>query len=148
MTAEVDEELAPLILALWKRNIHTRNSCQENFPGIAWIEFPTTFDAKDFLDLVAVYPKEEIRVANAQLPVQYVPFCEALYWRITNCGSVGDWQYDVHPHNWNVEEAIVNDEVVETCVGPSDFDFAVSIRFPRTDLPVVLEQVCRRERPD
>src|SRR5262249_6077338 len=43
--ADVDEELAPLILALWKKGIVTCNSCQENRPGIAWVEFLTARDA-------------------------------------------------------------------------------------------------------
>ena len=43
----------------------------------------------------------------------------------------GDWRYDVSVHNRGVpDEDIVNDEAVETCTGPSDFEFFVSIRFP------------------
>src|SRR5262245_30555937 len=56
---EVDEELAPLLLALWKAGIDTCNSCQENRPGVVWIEFPTSLDAQAFLNLVAQYPSED-----------------------------------------------------------------------------------------
>jgi hypothetical protein len=45
-SVEVDEELAPLILALSQLGIETLNSCQENKPGIAWVEFATTADAR------------------------------------------------------------------------------------------------------
>jgi hypothetical protein len=138
--AEVDEELAPVILSLWKAGIDTCNSCQDNFPGIAWVEFPTMLDAKRFLDLVAVYPDErDMRAVNGRLYVGDVPFWETLYGRITGWGNDDDWRYDVNVHNGSVDEHIVNDEVVQTCFGPSDFEFFVSVRFPRTDLPLILE---------
>src|SRR5262249_2367180 len=116
--SEVDEELAPLILALWHADLDTCNSCQENFPGITWIEFTTPEDAMQFLDLVADYPKGRRSRRT-------------LYSRIVGCGSDGDWQYDIHPHNWGVEQDVVGDKVVETCIGLPDFDFSVSIRFPK-----------------
>src|SRR5262249_44089247 len=78
MEAEVDEELAPLILTLWKNGIVTTNSCQENRPGIAWIEFLTPEDARLFLNKVVEYPtKEEVDG----------PFWETLYGRIVGYGS-------------------------------------------------------------
>jgi hypothetical protein len=126
----VDEELAPLILALWQAGIDTHMSCQENFPGITWIHFPTSEDAEGFLDLVAVYP-EGRRIRRT------------LYDRIAGCGSDKDWQYDLHPHDWGVKEDVVGDEVVETCIGPTDFGFSVCIRFPKTDLPLITKRVRR-----
>src|SRR5262245_5404423 len=51
--AEVDIELAPLILTLWEAGIGTSNSSQERWPGISWIEFLTASDAEQFLDLIA-----------------------------------------------------------------------------------------------
>jgi hypothetical protein len=77
--AEVDEELAPVILALWKLGIDTCNSCQENQPGIVWIEFLTSMDAKSFLDIVAVHPDEYYPP-----PLNVMP-----YDRIVGCGSDG-----------------------------------------------------------
>ncbi len=50
-SAEVDEGIAPLILAIWKRGIDTVMSCQENRPGVIWIMFASFVDAKWFLDL-------------------------------------------------------------------------------------------------
>lgn len=130
LRAEVDYKIAPLILALWKLGIHTVNSCQENRPRTAWIEFLTTDDAKQFLGIVAVYPDEED---------EKEPFWETLYGRITQCGSANDWEYHLHPFNWNVHEEIVSDEVIETCIGPSDFEFSVSIRFPKKDIPLLVK---------
>jgi hypothetical protein len=40
-----------------------------------------------------------------------------------------------------VDEDLIEDEVVETCIGPSDFAFLVSVRFPATDLPLILERL-------
>src|SRR5215469_241505 len=140
--AEVDEELAPLIQALWKAGIDTLLSCQENRPGVAWICFPTARDAKNFLDAVAVYPdRKDLRTVGGRLYVGDVPFWETLYGRITGCGTDGDWQYDVNVDNWGVDEDLVNGEVVQTCIGPADFEFSVSVRFPRTDLPLILDRL-------
>jgi hypothetical protein len=88
--AEVDAEMAPLILLLWMAGIDTINSCQENFPGIAWVEFRTTRDAKRFLDLVAAYPDQgDIHTVNDRTYVGDTPFWETLYGRITGHGAEG-----------------------------------------------------------
>jgi hypothetical protein len=80
--AEVDEELVPLILALWKLDIDTCNSCQENRPGIAWIEFLTSMDAEAFLKIVAPYPDhKDLHTVNGAQFVGEVPFWETLYGR-------------------------------------------------------------------
>jgi hypothetical protein len=129
----VDEGLAPLILALWRADIDTVNSCQENRPGVVWVEFALTFDAERFLSLVACYPSDD--------DLRDTPFWETLYGRITGCGSDQDWEYDAHVMDWGVEKELVDDEVVVTNVGPADFGFSVSIRFPVADLPAVLKRV-------
>jgi hypothetical protein len=128
-TTEVDEELGPLILALWKLGIDTVNSCQENRPGITWIEFLTPVDAAEFLDLVAVHPDED------------PSYEETPYDRIVGFGEEGDWEYALHPQNWAVDEEVIDDEVIEHSTGPADFNFFVSIRFPKTDLPWILARV-------
>ena len=46
---EVDERIAPLLEAIWDCGIITCNSCQENKPGIIWIEFLAAEDAEAFL---------------------------------------------------------------------------------------------------
>ena len=77
--AEVDEEMAPLILALWRAGISTTLSCQENRPGIAWIAFATPEDARRFLNRVAVYPDAaDLREVNGRTSVGNVPFWETL----------------------------------------------------------------------
>ena len=60
--AEVDEELAPIILALWRADIDTVLSCQEYEPGRAWIHFRSSWDVERFFTLVADR-HEEVAVA-------------------------------------------------------------------------------------
>ena len=140
--AEVDEEMAPLILALWRAGIATRLSCQENQPGIAWIAFATPEDARKFLNRVAVYPDPaDLREGDGRTYVGNVPFWETLYGRITGCGDEGNWDYRVWVDDFGVSEELVGDELGTTHVGPADFEFNVSIRFPRTDMPLILERL-------
>lgn len=137
---EVDEELAPLILGLWKRGIVTVNSCQENQPGIAWIEFLTAEDAAAFLDLVARYEEG----------------VDTLYNRINHRWDWTDenkplsapfWKYDVHPIDAGIVEELTDEGTMsEEHMGVNKFYFSVSIRFPRTDLPRILERVIRGQR--
>ena len=49
----VDRGIAALLQKLWARDIPTINSCQENQPGIMWIEFANTAAAEAFLGTIA-----------------------------------------------------------------------------------------------
>src|SRR5262245_35438023 len=81
--AEVDEGLAPLILEIWKHGIDTIMSCQENQPGIAWIDFASAKDAERFLTLVAEYPaKGRGRRKNHNFSIPNVKLAGTLYGRI------------------------------------------------------------------
>lgn len=55
MEADVDLPIAPLILRLWKNGIWTCQSCEENEPGVVWIQFPEHEDAKRFFDAVSLH---------------------------------------------------------------------------------------------
>jgi hypothetical protein len=46
---EIDEQLAPLLPLLWEHDILTYQSCQEEHPGLACIEFAGSGDVMDFL---------------------------------------------------------------------------------------------------
>jgi hypothetical protein len=50
--ASVDRKLVRLIRAMWVVGIETSQCCEENEPGIAWIQFPSAPDALRFLTLV------------------------------------------------------------------------------------------------
>jgi hypothetical protein len=73
---QVDQGMAPLLKALWKRNIYTGLSCQENRPGIAWIMFLSAWDAEAFCDLAWNLGDEDMKG------------------RIEQLNRRGDWEYD------------------------------------------------------
>jgi hypothetical protein len=50
--AEVDEEIAPLILTLWRLGIRTYESCQHTPNDGVYVDFVTPTDAKNFFDMV------------------------------------------------------------------------------------------------
>lgn len=139
--ADVDEELVPLILEIWKHDIPTLMSCQENRPGIIWLCFPTVIDGERFLNLLVKYPDEsELHIKNERLYVGDIPFWETLYSRVMQSdGTEDDWEYNVHPYDCGVEETI-NDknEVKYSVTGPTDIVFSFSVRFPQTDMPELL----------
>ncbi len=45
----IDAKLAPLVRLLWARGILTEQCCEERWPGLAWIVFPSTSEASEFL---------------------------------------------------------------------------------------------------
>lgn len=119
---EVDEGLAKLLQLIWANEIETLLSCQENHPGIAWIQFPDAGSFQEFMNLVAVYPAENEN------------HWETLYGRMTQL-DLGCWEYHMIPVNRGVKETIVNDEVIQTFLGYHDFETEISVRFPVTDIP-------------
>jgi hypothetical protein len=124
----IDADIAPLIEALWARGIETLNSCQDNTEDhYVWIEFASPLDASGFLNNVvgrASGWRSMYRRAMLEFDV-----------------SGGEWRYAIHPMNLGIEQTLVGDEVRERRIGPNDIDFSVSIRFPRTDLPTVMQRV-------
>jgi hypothetical protein len=46
---DIDVKLAPLIEQLWRLGIETNQCCEEEWPGLASIEFPGTGGATEFL---------------------------------------------------------------------------------------------------
>jgi hypothetical protein len=141
--AEVDEQMAPLILLLWKLGIAVSGCCQEIDPGRAWVQFPRFQDAVRFLNLVAEYPADaDLHEVRGQLVVGDVPYTDTLYSRIEGLDRAEDWEYHVHWYNRAVlEEDDEEDENEVRCTGPTNCDFKVCIQFPRTDLPLLLEQL-------
>lgn len=132
-SAEVDEGIAPLILELWKADIWTLMCCEENRPGIMWIEFVTTMDAEEFLNIIAPY-EEGI---------------ESLYNRVRQEWGYSDsrevaglWEYSVHPDDFSVSETEnENGDWVEHSTGDSNFNFSLGVRFPKSDYPLLLERI-------
>ena len=130
--ASIDVDIAPLIRELWRARICTSKSCQENRPGIVWIQFPTERDAATFLGIVAEYEKG----------------IDTLYNRIANVWKsehvkLAFWEYKVHPTDLSLQlESDESDQSRnESHQGISEFVFSVSIRFPKEDVSVLIERL-------
>ena len=115
MDAEIDEEIAPLILELWKAGLMTMMSCQDSPEGWVWLQFPFVVFAEAFMDLI----EKESGIAG-------------LWQR---------WRFDVYPVTR--PETHFGDYPKELMPKGSSLRFAVSVRFPKADLPAVLETVVR-----
>ena len=79
---EIDVEIAPLIEALWRENINTCNSCQENSPGIIWIQFESMEDLKRFLTKVI-----------SEIPPDDLDEWNYIYYRILGNQNELSWKY-------------------------------------------------------
>lgn len=128
--ANVDIDIADLVLNLWKLGLHTLHSCQDNVPqGFIWIEFFSAGDAEEFLDFIAEYSED----------------LDSVYQRM--CRQWGDktpldWQYEPHLRDYGVDERIVSDnEISSKFTGTHQFQFSMSVRFPRADLEFVKERM-------
>ena len=118
---EVDEGIAPRLEAIWDCSIITCNSCQENKPGIIWIEFFAAEDAEAFLT----------RVVSGLAPTSCPEADNWLHTRIT--GADGSWQYTAHPHDareyLDEEHGTIELNASQSCA----IALSISIRFPVGD---------------
>jgi hypothetical protein len=121
MMIEVDEGIAPLLQIIWNHGIITTNSCQENKPGIIWIEFLAAEDAEAFLT----------RVVSGLDPINNPRADNCLYSRIA--GANGGWQYTAHPHDAreyiDEEDGCIGLNASQSC----SIMLSISIRFPMED---------------
>jgi hypothetical protein len=137
LEADVDAGLAPLILEIWKAGITTTMSCEENRPGWAWIDFLTAEDAEHFLSSVARY--------DANMYSLYNRIAQA--WDPPTGAVEGCWEYTLTVNDMAVSQVEIEDGVIkESCTDPSDFLISVSIRFPRSDLPMLLRNLTAYNR--
>lgn len=128
---EVDEGIAPLLKALWDLGIETCNSCQENKPGIRWIEFLGAEDAEAFLT----------RVISRLDPVNGPDTDKRLYSRII--GQNDGWQYNAHPHDFREYVDEEKGTVELNTSEPGGIALSISIRFPVEDYERLLDLVGR-----
>jgi hypothetical protein len=128
---EVDEGIALLIQDIWSFGIATSNSCQENKPGIIWIEFHTADDAESFLT----------RIISGLDPVNSPKTDNWLYSRIM--GVSGGWQYTAHPHDAreyiDEENGTMELNASESC----GIELSISIRFPIGDYERLRDLISR-----
>jgi hypothetical protein len=113
--AEIDEEIAPLIRELWKARFLTMMSCQGSPEGWVWIQFPLVMFAEAFMGLIE-------KEATIQSLWQH-------------------WEFEIYPVTQPT--ALFVDYPQELIPKGPSLRFAVSVRFPKTDLPTVLETVVR-----
>jgi hypothetical protein len=126
--ADVDEGIAPLIEQIWLADIDTALSCHENQPGLVWIFFPSPGGARRFLNIVAPYERD----------------ADSVYQRVLRS------DYD-SPQAWIIDafhEDLLEDEHHQR---RQKWTFSVSIRFPKSDMPVLMARLrqhnARRNRP-
>jgi hypothetical protein len=138
--ADADDELARVTRLLKEAGCATVDGCHELGRDRAEVHFRTAEDAMEFLNAMAAYGLEP-HTADVPAAAADNTFPEALYARMTGCGSPGDWAYAVEPEGWAPEEAPEGDEPVDDVADL--FPLAVSVRFPRADLPLVRERLAR-----
>lgn len=124
---QIDVNLAELLYWIFTLGIKTLNSCEENRPGIAWIQFANSENFKRFMNLVAQYPKKD------------EVYWKTLYGRMMSYSEDDNWEYDMRPINYGVNEELIGDEVIETFLGYHDFEMWVSVRFPITDIELLVK---------
>ncbi len=142
MDADIDIEIAPLIEKVWRAGFHTFNSCQENQPGIIWIEFDLD-DGLQFLNIVAD---------------EYSDDYDSLYnrirhgWETKDKKSI-DWEFAINLVDWSIESRYEGENgepgdiyCIETPTGPPNFIPFLSVRFPKEDLTLVEERMRQHNR--
>jgi hypothetical protein len=93
-TIEVDAKLAPLIQGLFRTGILTCMSCQENEPGITWLQFVNTDHALGFVNKASkvvqsfcwdnnvgfvVMPDDDFGAVSVRFPLADLPKVKRLF---------------------------------------------------------------------
>jgi hypothetical protein len=134
-TVEVDVGIAPLLLVLWDAEILTCNSCEENKPGIIWIEFYSTNDAEKLLLLIIKALGDQIH----SHPEANDWFCYRILGQ--NGNLLKPWRYNAHP---NVYPTRCNQKkIYSKNLAACKVELSVSLRFPKEDYTIVLELLHR-----
>lgn len=130
---EVDAGIAPLLIAIWDAGMMTCNSCEENEPGIMWIEFFSMKDVEKFL-LIQI---EALGNRIHKHPDLNDWFC----YRILGYdgSTLSPWRYDAHP---NIYPVVPNQRsIYPRSTSDRRIELSVSVRFPREDYPIVLDLI-------
>jgi hypothetical protein len=136
--AEVDVEIADLLVNLWRLDLWTSLSCQDNF-GKVWIMFEDGGAAQAFLSIVAGKFDDDADSLYNRVLDGFQPDEEADYEDFRENRA---WLNKVSVEDRNVRtEFTDDDERIVTPVGPPVVEFNVSLHFPRSDLPEVERRV-------
>jgi transposase len=109
----------------------TCNSCEENEPGVMWIEFYSIADVEKFLTILIKTLGEKIH----RNPEANDWFC----YRMLGLGGeeLSVWRYDAFP---NIQPSRINQRCVYSKkTSRYSVEFSVSIRFPRADYAKILD---------
>jgi hypothetical protein len=130
---EIDKVIAPLIREMWIADIDTIMSCQDDGSDRIWVEFEDVDDLVEFLNAIAEFEPGRDTLYNRMKP----------YFRTTDPEL--DWIYELHPNDMAFTDDGPSDaDVVQPRhEGTPYFFFTVSVRFPPSDLPVVLSRMQR-----
>ncbi|AYV77238.1 MAG: hypothetical protein Barrevirus22_4 [Barrevirus sp.] len=119
---DIDRNIAPLIYELWKANIDTNNSCENNTPEIyghkdtcIWIQFATD---DDFYKFISIIFKGISRNSD--------------FFARTACQSKCKLKWKYSLLIWEDEECYMMEYI----------DISYSIRFPGCDYAYVLQKIC------
>jgi len=130
---QVDEGIVSLLQSLWDAKIRTCNSCQENEPGIIWIEFYSMRDVERLLTII-------IRSLGDRIQ-KHPEVNDWLCYRIL--GYEGErlkpWQFDAYPNISPTKpsrEGIYPKEIFD-----SKIELSVSARFPCEDKQMVFDLI-------
>jgi hypothetical protein len=130
-TIEVDVGIAPLLFILWDAEILTCNSCEENAPGIIWIEFYSASDTEKLLLSIIKALGEKIH----SHPEANDWFCYRILGQDGN--RLKPWIYDAHPNVYPMKFNQKN--IYSKDLAACKVEFSVSLRFPKEDYTIVLE---------
>ncbi|VGO17671.1 hypothetical protein PDESU_06273 [Pontiella desulfatans] len=126
-SANIDEHIAELILEMWKADIYTLLSCENNNNGkdngdVVWIMMPQ-YEVSDFLNcLLAGRERDEF------------------YFRVMGYPEFGDqWRFSVLADD--LSEFYDEKEDVVDFNGPPDIHLSMSVRFPIWDYAEVLSRM-------
>jgi hypothetical protein len=118
---KIDKKIAPLISELWKANIMTSNSCENNVPDeFIWIQFEDLRDYKKFLNIIFLHERCDNEILQ----------------RAIRGNSENDcWRYDMSldtDYETNEDGYMIDDDCECEYI-----EIGVSVRFPQKDLDFV-----------
>jgi hypothetical protein len=144
----VDVDLAPLVLEICKADIFYVGSSLEADTGLVSIAFHAPECAAQFLNVVAARPaKADLKTIDGQTYMGAIPIKETLYARITErSDDPKAWQFSVEPEDFALDREVIEGKAVSKSHVPADFEFTLIVKFPKTDLPELVELMRRHNQ--
>ena len=138
---EVDSGIADLILEVWRAGWETIRSCEDHSgqPGRVWIEFANPLDVVHFLDAVAEYDPHPTSLWNRAKAWSFGQYGATSYPLGDNPrvgAPSGAWEYHL-----SVSDGSYDEGNAERVSDDPAFMVSVSVLFPATDAPVVLQRL-------